>query len=220
MLGWPPFTGPACASSEPSENRFLGFSAGQCVVFVHRFVPRCNGRSQKTQQIRVFVPFKKLRPALGKGIHGFAFSMIYAQLGGLHRFCTDRDLAAQTWALAAISASLRWPSSFNARCLRVQRAVLIASGSITSRNGNLLKSVSRVQIRKIPCSRMRMAVCVSLRSGLPSPRKGFRERTLHHQDHAGRLRRRTHRMRALGLSSVRCRSFWTMRSSISTPGTR
>ena len=33
-------------------------------------------------------------------------------------------------------------------------------GSITSRNGKRLKSVSRVQIRPIPCSRMRMGMRV------------------------------------------------------------
>jgi hypothetical protein len=35
------------------------------------------------------------------------------------------------------------------------------TGSMTSRNGNLLKSVSRVQIRATPCSRNKMAVCAS-----------------------------------------------------------
>jgi hypothetical protein len=38
---------------------------------------------------------------------------------------------------------------------------LASTGSITSRNEKRLKSASRVQMREMPCSRMRIAVCVS-----------------------------------------------------------
>ena len=99
-------------------------------------------RARRRSQRRVLRVRGSARDLARRGARGFADAAHVLGNGRRHReIVHDRILARARWTC---------PAFRHAR-----------NGSMTSRNGKRWKSVSRVQIREIPCSRISTAVCAS-----------------------------------------------------------